>query len=372
MIPYFTLLGLSFLFCFVSKSREKGKLYIGFNDIVSEHSFAVSVFFLMLWLLLACRGVEIGKDTSNYELFFNRYNDSTFSQVVFGELEPVFAVLCWLIGKVVRGDFQLFLAVIAAITIIPIALLYNQDRRHSYLKIVLFLNMSVFVMLFSGIRQSMAMGIGLIAFHFVKQRKLVLFIIVVLAAMGIHQSAFILFTMYPLYYFKLKRKHALIVVPLIALVFLFNKPIFSALLGFMSLLGTKYDDYAVIESTGAITMIICFSFFTVFAYIIPNDKNAETEFIGMRNYLVMATILQCFAPLHSLAMRMNYYFILFIPVVIPKVLNYTDARWKEVAKLAEVVLCIFFTIYFVLNVYTGCRTDGGSLHTYPYIPFWAS
>ena len=372
MIPYFILLLLSFFFCFVAKAKEKGKLYVGVNEIVSENCFAVSVFFLLLWFLLACRGIEIGKDTQNYEIYFDRFCNSSFSQAVVSDLEPLFGALSWLIAKVVRSNFQLYLAIVAAITIIPIAILYNQDKRHSYLKIILFLNMSVFVMLFSGIRQSMAMGIGLIAFHFVKQRKLLLFIIVVLTAMGIHQSAFILFTMYPLYYFKLKRKHALIVVPLIALVFLFNKPIFSALLGFMSLLGTKYDDYAVIESTGAITMIICFSFFTVFAYIIPNDKNAETEFIGMRNYLVMATILQCFAPLHSLAMRMNYYFILFIPVVIPKVLNYTDARWKEVAKLAEVVLCIFFTIYFVLNVYTGCRTDGGSLHTYPYIPFWAS
>jgi len=372
MIPYFTLLGLSFLFCFVSKAREKGKLYIGFNDIVSEHSFAVSVFFLMLWILLACRGVEIGKDTSNYELYFNRYNNSTFSQAVFGELEPVFGVLCWLIGKVVHGDFQLFLAVIAAITIIPIALLYNQDRRHSYLKIVLFLNMSVFVMLFSGIRQSVAMSVGLVAYQFVKRKKLVLFIITVLVAMGIHQSAFVLFAMYPLYSFKLKKNHAYIIMPLIGIVFLFNRPIFAGLLTMMSFLGTKYDDYAVIKSTGAITMIICFVAFTLFAYVVPDDKNVDAEFIGMRNYLVMAAILQCFAPLHSLAMRMNYYFILFIPVVIPKVLNYTDARWKEVAKLAEVVLCIFFTIYFVLNVYTGCRTDGGSLHTYPYIPFWAS
>lgn len=371
MIPYFTLLILSFLFCFVTKAREKGKLYVGLGKEVSENNFAIPVFFLLLWSLLACRSVEIGTDTPNYELFFNRFCNGSFSQALTGELEPLFGVLNWLIGKLTGGNFQLYLAIVAAITIIPIASLYNQDKRHSYLKIILFLNMSVFVMLFSGIRQAIAIGIGVVAFQFVKKKKLILFLITVVVAMAFHQSAFILLAMYPLYYFKLRKNQVFVVIPLMAIVFLFNKPIFTGLLNIMSLLGTKYDDYTAVENTGAVTMIICFAAFTLFAYIIPDDETVDAEFIGMRNYLVLTTLLQCFAPLHPLAMRMNYYYILFVPVVVPKVLNYADLRWKEVAKLAKAVLCVFFTLYFIFNVYTGCQTDGGALNTYPYIPFWA-
>lgn len=370
MIPYFILLILSFLFCFVCKAKEKGKLYIGAGEEVSEKNFAIPVFFCLLWILLACRGIDIGKDTRNYQWFFEQYANGSFLQALTGELEPLFGLLNWLLSKLTGGNFQVYLGIVAAITIIPIALLYNQDKRHSYLKIILFLNMSVFVMLFSGIRQAIAMGIGLIAFQFVKKKKLILFLIMVVVAMAVHQSAFMLFFMYPLYYLKLNKKHAFFVIPLIALVFVFNEPIFKVLLNIISLLGTRYDDYVVIENTGAITMIVCFAAFTLFAYIIPDDIKVDAEFIALRNYLVLVTILQCFAPLHNLAMRMNYYYILFVPIVIPKVIDYAEIRWREVAKLAEIVLCVFFTLYFIFTVYTGCQSGGGSLDTYPYIPFW--
>lgn len=370
MLPYFIVIILSFFFCFVAKIRDKRKLIVGYGELVSKNNLAVFVFFLMLWLLLACRSVEVGTDTENYKYFFATQSNQSLSQIFNVSVEPLFKALNWLIGQVTK-NFQIYLAIIGAITVIPIATLYNQDKRHSYLKIILFVNMSVFVMLFSGIRQAIAMSIGLIAFHFVKKKKLISFLITVFIAIGFHTSAFILFAMYPLYYFKLKKKHLYIIVPLIAIVYIFNRPIFTGLLNIMMLFNTRYDDYVSLGNTGAVTMIICFAAFTLFAYIIPDAQKVDDNFIGMRNYLLLATLLQCFAPLHALAMRMNYYYILFVPVVVSMALNYVDNRWKQIAKVAEIVMCVFFTLYFLFTVYTGSLTDGGALNTYPYIPFWA-
>lgn len=370
MIPYCVLLIVSFLFCFIAKTREKRKFFVGSGELISENNLAVSVFFLILWFLLACRNVDVGIDTVNYKNIFDKYGSQSFVQALNGGLEPLFGALNWLINKL-TDNFQVYLSIVAAINIIPIAVLYNQDKRHSYLKIILFVNMSVFVMLFSGIRQAIAMGIGLIAFHFVKKKKRIIFLVTVLVAIGFHTSAFILLAMYPLYYFRLKKKHLYIIVPLIASVYIFNRPIFTGLLNIMMLFNTRFNDYTTLVNTGAVTMIICFVAFTLFAYIIPDEQKEDDEFIGIRNYLLLATLLQCLAPLHTLAMRMNYYYILFIPVVIPKALNYTDNRWRQVAKIAEIIMCVFFTLYFLYCVYTGCQTDGGALNTYPYIPFWA-
>jgi len=370
MTPYLILLFVSFIFCFIARTKEKRKLFIGSGEMISENNSAVSVFFLMLWLLLACRSVEIGADTDNYKFFFDRYSDRSLSQSFNDGLEPLFGALNWLIAQF-TDNFQIYLAIVAAITLVPIATLYNQDKRHSYLKIILFVNMSVFVMLFSGIRQAIAMSIGLIGYHFVKKKKPIAFLIMVFAAIGFHTSAFMLFAMYPLYYLRFKKKHLYFIVPSIAIVYIFNRQIFTGLLNIMILLNAGYDEYASLSNTGAVTMIILFVTFTLFAYIIPDEQKAGDEFIGMRNYLLLATLLQCFAPLHNLAMRMNYYYILFVPLVMPMTLNYANRRWKQVAKFAEVVMCVFFTIYFLYTAYTGIRTDGGALNTYPYIPFWA-
>lgn len=367
MIPYFLLLLFSFLFCFVAKTNEKHKYIIGAGETVSQNNFAVPIFFFIVWLLLACRSVDVGIDTSVYKQMFDFYSKQSFAYLFNDDPEPLYRLLNWLVGRF-TDDFHIYLAIVAAITVIPIYVLYKQDRRHSYLKIVLFANLSVFVMLFSGLRQAIAMSIGLIAYSFVKKKKLIAFLITVIIAMGFHTSAFMLFAMYPLYYLRLKKKHIYIIVPLIAIVYIFNKPIFGVLFDIMTLFETRFDEIAM-SNTSAMTMIIVFVAFTLFAYIIPDDENVDAEFIGLRNYLLLATLLQCFTPLHTLAMRMNYYYILFVPIIIPKVVEHTSVRWKQVAKVAEIVLCVFFTLYFVLNIVSSYG-ENGLLKTVPYIPFW--
>ena len=81
-------------------------------------------------------------------------------------------------------------------------------------------------------------------------------------------------------------------------------------------------------------------------------------------------LLQCFVPLHSLAMRMNYYYLLFIPILIPKVIKNSKYYFNEVGYLANGVLSLFFLIYYLIKTYVSCSTGISSLGTYPYIPFW--
>ena len=39
---------------------------------------------------------------------------------------------------------------------------------------------------------------------------------------------------------------------------------------------------------------------------------------------------------------------------------------REIAVLSNVVICLFFTVYRIVNMYT----DADVLQIYPYIPFW--
>jgi len=89
--------------------------------------------------------------------------------------------------------------------------------------------------------------------------------------------------------------------------------------------------------------------------------------IGLRNILVVATILQMFTSVHTLAMRMNYYFIPFIPVIISKITasgeNEDD---KNTVKTINTVLIIFFIAYFFYYAENGVDT----LQLFPYKAFW--
>lgn len=368
MIPYFMLLFIAFIFCYIAR-YGKSHMVIGNGDYTFKHNLGIPAFFTFLWLLLACKSTMVGYDTQVYEKYFYRFSNQTLNQILTNKTEVLYGILNWLVGKF-TDDFQVFQAIVASIIIIPIAMLYAEDRRHSYLKIVLFVNMSIFVMMFSGIRQSIAISIGCIAFYFVRRKKLLAFFITVIIAMGFHESAFMLIVMYPLYYIRLERKHLFIIIPAVLFVFKFNKPIFVVLLKILEFFGSKYQTDSYSE-TGAFTTLFMFMLFMIFAYLLPKNTKIDSEFIGLRNYLLLAVFLQCFAPLHTLAMRMNYYYILFIPVIIPKVLEVVDNKRHNIAQFAEILMCIFFTIYYIVTIVSSLKT-GGVLGTVPYIPFWRS
>ncbi len=372
MLPYVLLMFVPLLFSFISFSSSfteyngKWSVSLGKKREILDHSCLLPVFFMILTVLLSLRHIKIGNDTANYKFYFDRFSNDRLSDMFASDTDPLYFGLNWLVGRFTH-NFQWFLSVVAVLSIIPVAKLFCEDREHGYLKVALFVNMSNFVMMFSGLRQTLAISAGVLAYMFVRKKKLLPFLLMAIVAMGFHHSGFVVFTFYPLYHITLKKKHLWFIIPGLLSVFIFNRFIFGWAVSILtSVLGDKYD--VTLQETGAYTMIILFALLLLLAYILPDEKRMDRETIGLRNFLIVALILQCFAPVHTLAMRMNYYFIIFIPILIPKVLKYT--RSPDLAWMANIVMTGFFAIYFLFTVYTGCQTDGGTLNTFPYIPFW--
>ena len=373
MLPYVLLIVVPVLFCYVGlKQNDNGRktVVIGKNGYNRVNSLCIPVFFTILFLLLALRSKEIGRDLPNYEYIFNQYCRASLSEILYSsnlyQTEKGFMVLNWLIGLISK-DFQWYMAAMAAVTVIPVAKLYAEDRRHGFLKIILYVNMSIFVVLFSGLRQSVAIGMGAIAYKYVREQKLIPFLAVCGIAMTMHHSSFMLFPMYFLYHMTWKKKHLLFVIPVIVAVFVFNQQIFGLMLALLP--GEKYGD-AFITRTNAYGSLILFALFALYCYILPDETNMDEETLGLRSFVLMAVALQCFAPLHALSMRLNYYYILFIPVAMAKVCTCVRVKYRKAAAVAEVILVAFFVIEFLSGIYQSYITGISSLDTVPYIPFW--
>ena len=373
MFPYIILMFLPLLFTFVAyytEGERKGKLVIAFeeNNNIIDHNLVLPAFFMIFLLILVCRDKSIGRDLLNYEYYFKSISKTSFSKILEYDLGVLYVLLYWIVSRI-NDSYQFFLAVVALITILPIAAFYCKDRTDSFLKIVLFMNMSTFIMIFSGLRQSIAISLGIIAMKFVREKKLLKFLIIVLVAMGVHHTGFMILMLYPLYHVAFKRKHLIVIVPSFLVVFAFNKPIFTYVTSVLSMIfGDKYD--TDISSTGAYTILILFVLFSTLCFIVPDESKMDRETLGLRNILLVATFLQCFAPVHTLSMRMNYYFIIFIPVAVSKVLQCAKKDSMDIAWAAKRVLVVFFMCYYLYTAYNSCQTGISTLDTYPYIPFW--
>lgn len=326
-----------------------------------KNKFAFAFFFGFLTLLIMLRHESVGTDTGRYVNHFIRVSHRKWTDLWMTNKEigfPYFAKFFSIFSK----EPQFYLGAVAFLTSAMIWPTYKRFCTDTSLTISLFCIMSTFVMMFSGIRQMFVIGMGFIAYNFTRQKKLIPFIVIVLTGLLLHTSAFMLAFMYPLYHARITKKELFVLVPILAICFVFNQQIFRVLAQLLEE-NTRFD--AEVESTGAYTMLILFGIFVIFSFLVPDEAKLDEETIGLRNFLLMVFTLQMFAPLHTLAMRMGYYYMIFIPLLLPKIIECRSKRWNQVAILGRYVMVIFFLVYFFVSA-----SGGGGLDVFPYHFFW--
>lgn len=355
MIVFYILL---FLPLVLQHFEVKG-LEIGYEK---RNKIALDFFFVFMTILVMLRHESVGSDNRNYINLFHDFSKMNWRQVEKHRLELGFSYYNKIISVFSKNP-QVFFAITASAISAMIYPTYKRLCTDTSLTMILFCIVSTFVLMFSGIRQMLAVGLGFIAYEFTRNKKLFPFILIVLLAMSFHTSAFMLAFMYPLYHANITKKWLYVVIPLLAVVFVFNKVIFSAL-AYVIERYTKYD--GSISSTGAYTMLMLFAIFAVFSFLIPEESKLDREIIGLRNFLLLSLVLQMFVPLHTLAMRMNYYYIIFIPLLMPKVIDCRSERWEQIAVVCRHIMVAFFFAYFFLIK----ARSAGNLNVFPYHFFW--
>lgn len=356
MLPYYVLILMPAAFYAV--------LGIARVDSKQRTRITVDIFFFIMLLLLAFRSEYVGTDIIGYKNHFYNYAVMSFDQIaegiLSGQFETGYVLLCRLIG-LFTDNFRYVLIACALISLIPVWYFYRREEKHGYFLVVMFANVAPFTMYFSGLRQSMAMALAIPAYYFCRDRKIFKFLICVFAAFLFHRSALILLLMYPVFNMRIKKPaQFLLLLPPIALVFAFKTQIFSFLLNFSG--DVYYSRYALgVRETGAGSVFLFLIALTVMSFILPSSDLLNDDDIGLRNILVVATVLQVFAGVHSLAMRMNYYFLLFVPVAVSRCLGKCDKN-KKIADLALICLICFMSIYFFYHAYT----DKDILQVFPY------
>lgn len=368
MIPYFLLLFMPLILEQVVKHTSISLITRNKRQEIHWKNVAIPVFFTLFCFLLAVRAETIGRDLGNYKSIFSSIGAMPYSALFAQFREWLFRVYCWVIYNYISRDYQVFLAITAVLSILPIGYIYGQDKKFGYMKIAIFVNMSTFIMYFSGIRQGLAMSLGLLAYDAVKNKRRILFLLFTFLAFSMHHTGFMVLLMYPIYHMRFKRRDLLWIIPAIAVVVFFNRQIFNFLSVFASDMSEKYG--AVATSTGAIGSFILFSLFAVFTFVISDESVMDDEAFGLRNLLVLAVVLQSFASVNNLAMRMNYYFILLIPIAIGKCVHFSKYKYRQISTAGVRVISVFFTVYFFYGIYRSYVTGISTLDTVPYIPFW--
>lgn len=341
-------------------------LHYGWCDITKkEQQILLGVFFFIFFLLLSLRATTVGVDLWNYLDKYHTISLSSFS-VIWSNRATVdigFGVLNKLMAIIGVSD-RMFIVLMALFMTAPIAWLYIKESDSWMLTISLFIILPIFSMCFSGYRQAIAIAAVPLQYYFTKNKNILGFLLSVLLAFTFHTTALIVLILYPIYHLRIKRIWLLGLIPIMTALYIFNKQIYSLT---ANLLGGKFEErYGEISNTGAYGMLILFILFAVMSFVLPDETIMEADDFGLRNLLLLTVVFQFFAPVNTIAMRMNYYYLVFIPIAVPRMLALHKTQFRKFAVAAEYTMIIAFSGYFLYKAYRGKDT----LHIFPYKPFW--
>jgi hypothetical protein len=196
----------------------------------------------------------------------------------------------------------------------------------------------------SGIRQTLAICFFIFAVHYATQKKLLWYVLFVLLATGMHNSAIILL---PVYFIlnekRLNKKRILIIFLSIAI--LIATPVFdlvvNKILEYMPVHYRQYYDQGLENSLRA-TLLSSFFFFL----IIFNMKFLKGKEIIYAKLSLIATILSMLAIKVSMINRVGMYFDIFMIITIPTIFENMGRGLNK-----KVIFIIMLTIY-ILRYYS--------------------
>lgn len=367
MLPYLALLVSSVMLPLVFFQKRMGVISFQRHSQLSikRNQTMISLFFLGLFVLLALRDITVGKDIRTYEAIFHKCSIIAFDRLPLLQWELGYTIYNKIVASIFN-NYRFFLIITAAIVLIPIYKLYSMEAEYSYLVIIIFINMPCFLMIFSGLRQAIAISLGVVAYMLIKNKRYLWSILVILLAVSFHTSAGILVLLYPAYVMKIRAKQLLYIIPIIVAIYLFRVPILEFAI---SLMPSHYVEfYGEIEQTGAFGMMVLFILFSVFAFIVCDEAAMSPKDYFMRNILLVATVFQMFVPIHGLIQRASYYFLVFVPLSIICIMQSPKKYLKSISNLATIVIGCFFTLYFFYNA---AFSADNLLDVFPYKFFWS-
>ena len=321
------------------------------------------IIFLCIILILqsALRHVAVGADTYAYYLKFEDIKLTSWQEIwdnfrnvyVLGEGKDAGYPLIEKVFQLISGDYRVFLFFIAIIFFTALGyFIYTQTRyiRDVFLAVVIYEVLFYSFFSITGLRQTLATVFTFYGLHFIRQRRLWQYTLLILCAAFIHKSVLLF---YPFYFIaRLKRRKQLLAASFIGFPFMlvFGRSVAKI----MALLSAQesYMGYALSDAnpTGAIDFSVFLLGCGIAGWIaLRNIREQDANISIMYNAVSVAIIFTPLTWIDASLMRIVQYFSIFIIVFLPHAINnlFRDYQTRTVVILGLMVL--FVSIIIIRN-----------------------
>ena len=297
---------------------------------------------ISLFLVSGLRHETVGNDTIGYIEYFKSLIQMDWNSVS-EEREPGFSLLAKFLS-VLSDNSTFFLASVAAIFTVSICFLIYKYSKNYFLSFVLLITLGIFYFSMAGLRQIIAMSILMFSIKFVRDRKILPFLLLVFIACFFHNTAICFILIYIVSYFKIGWKHLLVFVGFTILAFYYQNVIISVLFNTLAL--DRLSHYESVDSS--ISLSGFFVQLGIATYCLAYYKKAikrDTTNIIFYNLMFLGILFQMFTPIIGEFFRLSLYFNIFNIILIPNVLmskkNQNEIRALEYLSILSILLLYF-------------------------------
>ena len=318
--------------------------------------------FSCVLILLMFRHETMGIDLNNeygYLPFFDYAARKDFITVITNPywFEVGFKLYIKVIASI-WNSHQFFLAVTALISLLPIAYLIHKKSRKPVLSWIIYVSLMPFLLLFSGLRQGVVIGLGAILYILAEDKRPIPYAIIAVIAVTMHSSAWLLLLIYPLVNLKIGMKARLWGLSFLLVLILLRKYI-------IDLICSVFPRYAYMfsnDSGGAYRYFaVLLGIYIICCYFSDGSK-LQNSYL---NLFFAACTFQMFGFYGSVASRAGFYFVISLCILLPDVIMNMSSR--KLALLLEAGTAVCFVLFGLYSIYT---TDWAM--AYPYHWFWTS
>lgn len=322
-----------------------GTVVAGNNNILGKSNVAITRFTGLLFILFTgLRAATVGNDTPTYLSLFKSvsiFDASNFLK----RYEIGFIYFIKVLSKISTNP-QILLFVSGVVIWLCVVYFFNRNSDNPLMSFFILLGYGFVAFFMSGIRESIAIAICLIAFEFVKNKKLLLFVSFTILASLFHTSALIFLIAYPVYWIRFTRKTRVLLLLISGIASVSLDKIISFAIGFFPryamYLNTKYNN-GDIRLASVINMAIVLIIYYIGTYYYRRFEMDENN-NGILNLTYIGALILLVSFNFNLLDRIGNYFTIFISVVIP---NIICNRYNRNRRIIAAIAMICFLLYFV-------------------------
>lgn len=304
------------------------------------------------WILISgLRHVSIGADTYNYLLRFeetktiswNKIFDTLWDYIFKGTnaKDPGYFVFQKFF-QIFSDDYQLYLICIATIFMSFMAVWIYKNSKDPCFSFILFSSLFYSFYAVTGHRQTIATAlIVFIGYEYIKERKLIKFLLLAFAAFLVHKSSLAFIPFYFIANIPITLPYAIIALVVIAAVAISGKSLYGVVADWMGF-GEEQINYAVggAETYAAVLTLMCV-IILVFYFFYKNKTENATRIFNITLLTLMSSLL---VFQNQSFMRIQQYYSLFLMISFPEVIVCFDKKGRVIAYIVTMAVLIAYLI----------------------------